>query len=58
MSDMPRYDLLGYDLMRALVAWLQGEKEISGLQSDIKWVQINDNGYQNACVKIEVKSER
>lgn len=52
VSETPRYDLLGYDLMQALVGWLNGEQERQGLQSDIHWTQINNGGYQNACVKV------
>jgi len=52
VSENPRYDLLGYDLMRALVAWLNGEKEMNGLQSNIRWNQVNNGGWQNACVKV------
>ena len=52
VSETPRYDLLGYDLMQALVGWLNGEQERQGLQSDIRWTQINNGGYQNACVKV------
>lgn len=51
-SDAPRFDLLGYDLTRALVAWLQGQQETHGLQSDIRWQQIEEGGYQNSCVKV------
>lgn len=51
-SDAPRFDLLGYDLTRALVAWIQGKDRIHGLQSDIRWQQIEEGGYQNACVKV------
>lgn len=54
-SEIPRYDLLGYDLMRALVGWLKGETESSGLQSNIRWQQITDGGYQNAAVKVMEK---
>ena len=54
-SEIPRYDLLGYDLMRALVGWLKGETESSGLQSNIRWQQIADGGYQNAAVKVVEK---
>jgi LysM repeat protein len=54
-SDAPRYDLLGYDLMRALTGWLQGKKAMSGLQSDIQWVQTQNGGYQNACVRVVEK---
>lgn len=52
VSESPRYDLLGYDLMRALIGRLNGENEYIGLQSAIRWTQINQGGYQNACVKV------
>ena len=52
VSESPRYDLLGYDLMKAMIGWLQGEQELSGLQSTIKWVKVNNGGYQNSCVKV------
>ena len=52
VSEAPRYDLLGYDLMQALVAWLNGEQAHKGLQSDILWTQFNKGGYQNAQVLI------
>ncbi len=53
VSEVPRYDLLGYDLMQALIAWLNGQKEIEGLQSDIRWIQIGEkSGWQNSTVKI------
>lgn len=51
-SDAPRFDLLGYDLMRALVAWLNGEKETNGLQADIRWTQVGEGGWQNTGVKV------
>jgi hypothetical protein len=54
-SETPRYDLLGYDLIRAMVAWLQGTKETNGLQSDIRWMQTSENGgYQNAKVTVMI----
>ena len=52
VSELPRYDLLGYDLTRALIEWLSGQKESQGLQSDIQWKQIENGGYQNACVRV------
>ena len=52
VSESPRYDLLGYDLMRALIGWLQGEQEMTGIQSVIQWKQVQNGGYQNACVKV------
>ena len=52
VSESPRYDLLGYDLMRALIGWLQGEQETTGIQSVIQWKQVQQGGFQNACVKV------
>ena len=52
VSETPRYDLLGYDLMKALVGWLQGERESIGLQSAIHWEQVGEGGWQNAVVKV------
>lgn len=52
VSETPRYDLLGYDLMQALVAWLNGERQHTGLQSSIRWKQVEHGGYQNACVQV------
>ena len=51
-TDAPRYDLLGYDLTQALIAWLNGQKNYSGLQSTIQWQQAGKGGWQNANVKI------
>jgi hypothetical protein len=53
VSDAPRYDLLGYDLMRALIGWLNGEREYRGIQSVIAWEKIHEGGYQNAIVRVE-----
>ena len=55
VSDSPRYDMLGYDLMRALVGWLQGEKENRGIQSVIRWQQVGNGGWQNAQVTVVEK---
>ena len=52
VSDLPRYDLLGYDLMRAMIDRLDGQTESQGLQSDIQWKQIENGGYQNGAVKV------
>lgn len=52
VSESPRYDLLGYDLMKAMIGWLQGEKSLSGLQSTIRWQQVENGGYQNECVQV------
>lgn len=51
-SSDPRFDLLGYDLMRVLVAYLQG-KEYHGLQSDVVLEQLGeDGGWVNTGVKV------
>ena len=42
-TDTPRFDLLGYDLMKELVAYLQGT-EYHGLQSDIHFEHISEEG--------------
>lgn len=52
VSLSPRYDLLGYDLMQALIAWLEGNQEYKGLQSTIEWKQMQQGGYQNACIGV------
>jgi len=52
VSEAPRYDLLGYDLMRTMIGWLHGEKERSGLQSKIRWTQAGEGGWQNSAVGI------
>ena len=54
-SEAPRYDLLGYDLMSAALACLQGEAAHEGLQSEIRWVKVQNGGYQNAGVKVVCK---
>ena len=52
-SEHPRYDLLGYDLMQALVQVVHGSSEpMNGLQSTIQWKQVQQGGYQNACVGV------
>lgn len=52
VGEAPRYDLLGHDLMQALVGWLNGKQETNGLQSHIRWQQKENGGYQNACVQV------
>ena len=52
VNDAPRYDLLGYDLMKTLMAWIKGKKAYEGLQSDIRWVQMGEGGWQNNAVSI------
>ena len=51
-GETPRYDLLGYDLMRALVEWKNGNHEYFGLQSVIRWLQEGSGGMQNAEVQV------
>lgn len=51
-TDAPRFDLLGYDLMRAMIGWLNGEKETQGLQSIIRWTQVGEGGWQNEEVRV------
>ena len=53
VSEAPRYDLLGYDLMNALIQRAKGASgETAGLQSDIRWQQVENGGWQNANVKV------
>ena len=55
-SEAPRYDLLGYDLMSAALTLLHGEETAhEGLQSEIRWVKVQNGGYQNAGVKVVEK---
>ena len=54
-SEAPRYDLLGYDLMSAALTRLHGEEAHEGLQSEIRWVKVQNGGYQNAGVKVVCK---
>lgn len=55
VTEAPRYDLLGYDLMRALLEWLQGRNYYEGLQSVIHWQQVGKGGWQNTGMKIVEK---
>ena len=52
VCELPRYDLLGYDLMKALVLRLQGENEMNGIQSMIRWRQVSEGGWQNEGVRV------
>lgn len=54
-STTPRYDILGYDLIHALVDWLNGKKESHGLGSDIQWQRVGAGGWQNANVQVVEK---
>ena len=52
VSQYPRYDLLGYDIMRALDAQWKGE-QYEGLQSNIVFEQTDSlGGYEN--IKIDI----
>lgn len=56
VSVTPRYDQLGYDLMKMLVAYLHGQTAYNGLQSDIKFVRTGENGgWQNSHVTVITK---
>jgi len=49
---LPRYDMLGYDLTRQLVAWMEG-KEYHGIQSDIQWQRVSEEGgLQNIHIEV------
>ena len=55
-SSIPRYDLLGYDLMTQLVAIVNGESLTHGLQSDIIWYRNSEeDGWQNINVRVVKK---
>jgi len=55
-SSIPRYDLLGYDLMTQLVAIIKGETLTHGLQSDIIWYRNSEeDGWQNINVRVVKK---
>lgn len=51
-GETPRYDLLGYDLMRALIERNNGITATYGLQSIIRWQQEGEGGWQNAEVQV------
>lgn len=56
VAGTPRFDLLGYDLMNALILRLQGEMATAGLQSDITWEQVGEQGgWQNTNVRVVEK---
>jgi hypothetical protein len=49
---MPRFDLLGYDVTRQMIAWLEG-KEYFGLQSDMRFERVSEtSGLINTHVAI------
>ena len=57
VSDLPRYDLLGYDLMREIVhIVLQKKGEKNPLQSPITWESRSEkDGWQNTFIQIVEK---
>lgn len=57
VSDMPRYDLLGYDLMREMVQIvLKQDDDKQPLQSPIVWESESDqDGWQNTYIQIVEK---
>lgn len=53
-SELPRFDLLGYDLVRELVTWLRQGEDCPGLQSDIRFEKIGEEGgYVNTHINIQ-----
>ena len=54
VSEMPRYDLLGYDLMRELVRIVRKEESThTPLQSPILWESRSEqDGWQNTYINI------
>ena len=55
VSEVPRYDLLGYDLMKALLNYINGKTDSYGLQSTIHWQQVENGGWQNGCLKVKIE---
>lgn len=52
-SNLPRYDLLGYDLARFFVQWLNDKQpQYEGLQSVMNFEKIEDGGYINTSVQV------
>lgn len=55
-TEMPRFDLLGYDLTCELVAYLRGT-EYHGLQSDVRFERVSENGgWINTNIEIQRKN--
>ncbi len=53
VSDAPRYDLLGYDLMNELIHIVTGAPSVAPLQSPIVWESTREqDGWQNTYVKV------
>ncbi len=51
-SENPRFDLLGYDLTRQLLAFLQNRIFPHGLQSDLRLEQEGEGGFVNTHITI------
>lgn len=51
-SNNPRFDLLGYDLMRQFLAYLRNQPLPYGLQSDLRLVQEGEGGLINTHITI------
>ena len=57
VSEMPRYDLLGYDLMREMISLIRKDKnQHTSLQSPIVWESSSEqDGWQNTYIHIVEK---
>lgn len=57
VSEMPRYDLLGYDLMREMICLIRkDENQHTSLQSPIVWESSSEqDGWQNTYIHIVEK---
>lgn len=56
VSETPRYDLLGYDMMREIIHIINMEPGESGLQSPIYWeAESEQDGWQNTYINIVEK---
>lgn len=57
VSEMPRYDLLGYDLMREMIRLIRkDENQYTSLQSPIVWESSSEqDGWQNTYINIVEK---
>lgn len=57
VSEMPRYDLLGYDLMREMIRLIRkDENQHTSLQSPIVWESSSEqDGWQNTYINIVEK---
>ena len=53
VSETPRYDLLGYDLMKSVIEFLRGKNTTEGIQSYIQWQRIGETGgWQNTGMRV------